>query len=56
MFMLQHKQQTFDEKLRERFSNTYKFSNQDSNKSILLLQKGIYPYEYIDDWENFFIT
>ena len=32
---------------------TYKFSNHDINKFILLLQKGVYPYEYMDDWENF---
>ena len=42
----QHK---FDEKLKERFFNIYKFSNHDNNKFTLLLQKGVYPYEYIDD-------
>ena len=42
----QHK---FDEKLKERFFNTYTFSNHDNNKFILLLRKGIYPYEYMDD-------
>ena len=42
----QHK---FDEKLKERFFNTSKFSNHDNNKFILLLRKGVYPYEYIDD-------
>ena len=38
----QHK---FDEKLNERFFNTYKFSNHDSNNFILFLRKGAYPYE-----------
>ena len=42
----QHK---FDEKLKERFFNTYKFSNHDNSKFILLLQKGVYPYEYMED-------
>ena len=45
--------QTFNGKLKERFLNTYKFSNHDNNKFILLLQKDVYPYEYMDDWEKF---
>ena len=43
----------FDEKLKERFFNTYKFSNHDNNKFILLLQKGAYPYEYMDGCKKF---
>ena len=46
----QHK---FDEKLKERFFDTYKFSNHEDIKSVLLLQKVVYPYEYMDDWEKF---
>ena len=37
----------------KRFENIYKFCNNDINKFILLLRKGIYPYEYIDSWERF---
>ena len=40
------------ENLEKRFANTYKFSANDINKFILLLKKGVYPYQYVDDWEK----
>ena len=46
----------FNKKLKKRFLNTNKFSNQDNNKLILLLWKRVYPYELIDDWEKFYET
>ena len=46
-------QQKFNEKLKERFFNTYKFSNHDNHKFTLLLQKGVYPCEYMDVWDKF---
>ena len=42
-----------DEELKDLFKNTFKFSNNDINKVILLLRKDVYPYEFMDDWENF---
>ena len=36
-------QRKFHEKLKELFFNTYKFSNHDNNRFILLLSKGFYP-------------
>ena len=42
-----------NEGLKKKFKSTFKFSNNDINKFILLLRKGFYPYEYMDDWENF---
>ena len=38
--------------LKKKYANTYNVSNNVINKFILLLQKGIYPYKYMDDWEN----
>ena len=35
--------------LKKRFFNTYKFSNHDNKKFILLLQKGVFTYECMDD-------
>ena len=41
------------EELIKRFANTYEFCNKDIDKFILLLRKGVYPYEYIDSWKRF---
>ena len=43
----------FNKELIERFANTYKFCNNDLDKFIMLLRKGVYPYEYIDEWDKF---
>ena len=42
-----------DKKLIERFANTYKFCDNDLNKFLILLRKGLYPYEYMDEWNKF---
>ena len=46
----------FNKELIERFVSIYEFCNGDLNKLILLLRKGVYPYEYMDDWERFHET
>ena len=53
MYCNKNYQHKFDEKLKERPYNTYKFYNHDNNKLILLLQKGVYPFKYMHDWEKF---
>ena len=40
-------------KLKRNFRNAYNFCNKDINKFMLLLRKGVYPYEYMDDWDRF---
>ena len=46
-------ERNFNEDLIQRFANTYEFCNGDLNKFILLLRKGVYPYEYMDSWQRF---
>ena len=43
----------FNKDLIQRFVNIYEFCNGDLNKFILLLRKGVYPYEYMDSWQRF---
>ena len=41
------------ERLIRKFPSVYQFCNGDLNIFILLLQKGVYPYKYMDSWGKF---
>ena len=43
----------FNTDINKKFLMTYQFCNGDLNKFVLLLRKGLYPYEYMDSWERF---
>ena len=45
-----HTSQNESLKTPPRLGLTHIFSNHDNNKFISLLRKGVYPYEYMDDW------
>ena len=49
----QYYKKKFNKEIIKRFPSTYEFCNKDLNKFILLLRKGVYPYEYMDNWERF---
>ena len=42
-----------NKELIKRFPSAYKFCNNDLNKFVMLLRKGVYPYEYMDGWDKF---
>ena len=39
--------------LKDKFPSTYQLTKGNIDQFIFLLRKGVYPYEYMDSWENF---
>ena len=42
----------FSKKLGKKLKNTYEFCNENIDKFILFLRKGVYRYEYMDNWDT----
>ena len=50
-FAIRIAKECLTKKLKKRFFNNCQFSNHDNNNFTLLLRKGVFPKEYIDDLE-----
>ena len=43
----------FDESLKKWFGNRHQSTSPEINKFVLLLERGVYPYKHMSDWEKF---